>query len=338
MSGRVFAVKSARVILYKKANVMQQRNLGKSGLKVSVVGLGCNNFGGNRINLEASRKVIHKALDLGFTLMDTADVYGNRGESEKILGECLGDRRKDIVLATKCGLPMDEAGTLKGASRRYILAAIDASLKRLRTDWIDLYMIHRPDPLTPIEETLRALDDLVRAGKIRYIGCSTFAAWQVVEAQLTAMHHNLNRFVSCQDEYNLLKRGLENTLQPAMQAYGLGLIPHTPLAAGLLSGKYQRNAPMPAGARMTREKNQADRWLSNTNWEAVDRLTAFCEVRGHSLLELAMSWLASRPLVASIIAGATTPEQVELNARAVNWQLSPDDVATIEATQRSGSR
>ena len=316
---------------------MQQRNLGKSGLKVSVVGLGCNNFGGDRIDLEASRKVIHKALDLGITLIDTADVYGNgnRGECETILGECLGDRRKDIVLATKCGLPMDEAGTLKGASRRYILSAIEASLKRLKTDWIDLYFIHRPDPLTPIEETLRTLDDLVRAGKVRYTGCSAFAAWQVVEAQWTATHHNLNHFVTCQDEYNLLKRGLENTLQPAMQAYGLGLIPHTPLAAGLLSGKYQRNAPMPAGARMTREKRQADRWINNANWEVVDRLTAFCEARGHSLLELAMSWLASRPLVASIIAGATTPEQVELNARAVNWQLTPDDLAAVEkATQR----
>jgi len=309
---------------------MQQRNLGKSGLEVSLVGLGCNNFGGNRIDLAASRKVIHKALDLGITLIDTADTYGNRGESESILGECLGDRRKDIVLATKCGLPMDAAGLLKGASRRYILSAVEASLKRLQTDWIDLYIIHRPDPLTPIEETLRTLDDLVRSGKVRYTGCSTFAAWQVVEAQWTSRHHNLNRFVTCQDQYNVLKRGIESTLQPAMQAYGLGLIPHTPLAAGLLSGKYRRNAPMPAGARMTREKRYVERWITDANWEVLDRLTSFCEARGHSLLELAMSWLASRPLVASIIAGATTPEQVELNARAVDWQLSPADLAAID--------
>ena len=309
---------------------MEQRNLGSSGLKVSVVGLGCNNFGGSRVNLEASRKVIHKALDLGITLIDTADTYGDRGESETILGECLGDRRKDIVLASKCGLPMDAAGTLKGASRRYILSAIDASLKRLKTDWIDLYMIHRPDPLTPIEETLRTLDDLVRAGKVRYTGCSTFAAWQVVEAQWTAKHHNLNHFVTCQDEYNVLRRGLENTLQPAMQAYGLGLIPHSPLAAGMLTGKYQRNAPMPADARMTREKRQADRWINPANWEIVERLNTLCAARGHSLLELAMSWLASRPLVASIIAGATTPGQVELNASAVNWQLSAEDLAQID--------
>ena len=318
---------------------MQHRNVGKSGLGVSVVGLGCNNFGGNRIDLEASRKVIYKALDLGITLIDTADTYGNRGDSEQIIGESLGDRRKDIVLATKCGLPMDEAGTLKGASRRYILSAIDASLKRLKTDWVDLYIIHRPDPLTPIEETLRALDDLVRAGKVRYTGCSGFAAWQVVEAQWTAMHHSLDHFVTCQDAYNLLRREVEKTLEPAMQAYGLGLIPHTPLAAGLLSGKYRRNAPMPAGARMTREKRQADRWMTEGNWDIVERLTALCDARGHSLLELAMSWLASRPLVASIIAGATTPEQVELNARAVDWQLTSDDLSAIDqATQRSGSQ
>jgi aryl-alcohol dehydrogenase-like predicted oxidoreductase len=308
---------------------MQQRNVGKSDLKVSLVGLGCNNFGGDRIGLEASRKVIHKALDVGITLIDTADVYGNRGESEKILGECLGARRKDIVLVTKCGLPMDAAGTLKGASRGYILSAIEASLKRLKTDWIDLYYIHRPDPLTPIEETLRALDDLIKAGKVRYIGCSGFSAAQVTEAQQAAAQHHLNHFITCQDEYNVLKRGFETALQPTMQEYGMGLVPHTPLAAGLLSGKYRRNAPMPAGARITREKRQADRWISDRNWETVERLTAYAEARGHTLLELAMSWLASRPLVASIIAGATTPEQVELNARAVDWHLTANDVAEI---------
>lgn len=314
---------------------MEQRNLGNAGLKVSLVGLGCNNFGGDRIDLEASRKVIHKALDLGITLIDTADTYGNRGESEKIIGECLGSRRKDIVLATKCGLPMDDAGTLRGASRRYILSAVEASLTRLKTDWIDLFIIHRPDPLTPIEETLRTLDDLARAGKVRYTGCSTFAAWQVVEAQWTSRHHNLNHFVSCQDEYNLLRRGLEKELQPVMRAYGLGLIPHTPLAAGLLTGKYRRNAPMPPGARITQEKRQAERWLNNANWEVVERLGALSEARGHSLLELAMSWLASRPQVASIIAGATTPAQLELNARAVNWRLSAEDLAEIDqVTQR----
>ena len=315
---------------------MQQRNLGHCGLQVSLVGLGCNNFGGGRIDREASRKVIHKALDLGITLFDTADTYGNRGESETILGECLGERRKDIVLATKFGLPMDDAGMRKSASRRYILSAIEASLRRLKTDWIDLYIVHRPDPLTPIEETLRALDDLVRSGKVRYIGCSTFAAWQAVEAQWTARHHGLHAFVTCQEQYNLLRREIETTLVPAMQAYGLGLIPHTPLAAGLLTGKYRRDAPLPEGTRLAREKRQADRWLDESNWRSVEHLTAFCEARGRTLLELAMSWLASRPLVASIIAGATTPEQVERNVAAVGWRLTRAELAEVDRLTAPG--
>ena len=182
---------------------MEHRNLGKSGLKVSLVGLGCNSFGSPRLDMEASRKVIHKALDVGITLFDTADSYA-AGDSERFLGECLGDRRKGIALVSKCGMSVD--GTLNGASRRYIMSAVEASLKRLKTDWIDLYMIHRPDPLTPIEETLRTLDDLVRSGKVRYIGCSQFAAWEVVEAQWTARHNNLNHFVACQEGYNLLRR------------------------------------------------------------------------------------------------------------------------------------
>jgi aryl-alcohol dehydrogenase-like predicted oxidoreductase len=191
---------------------MEIRNLGRSGLRVSSIGLGCNNFGG-RIDLEATRKVVYRALDLGITLFDTADVYGERGGSETCLGEVLGDRRKDIVLATKFALPMDDAETLKGASRHYIMRAVEDSLRRLKTDWIDLYQQHRPDPLTPIDETLRALDDLVRQGKVRYIGCSNLPAWQVVEAQWTARHQGLNPFVSCQDEYSLVVR---NVVEPEL--------------------------------------------------------------------------------------------------------------------------
>src|SRR5882757_6255539 len=190
---------------------MQERNLGRSGLRVSVVGLGCNNFGG-RIDLEATRRVVHRALDAGITLFDTADSYGNRGMSETILGETLGDRRKDIVLATKFSQPMDDAQTLKGASRRYIMSAAEASLRRLKTDWIDLYQQHLPDPLTPIEETLRALDDLTRQGKVRYIGCSNMAAWQVTEAVWTSRLHDLNACASAQDEYSLLARDAEREL------------------------------------------------------------------------------------------------------------------------------
>ncbi|MGH9355801.1 MAG: aldo/keto reductase, partial [Terriglobia bacterium] len=213
---------------------MEFRNLGKSGLRVSAVGLGCNNFGG-RLDLEETRKVIHKALDLGITLFDTADVYGNKGASEDFMGQVLGGRRRDIVLATKFGMSMGDAEK-SGASRRYIFSAVESSLRRLRTDWIDLYQLHQPDPRTPIEETLRALDDLIRHGKVRYIGCSNFAAWQVVEAQWAARHFGLNAFVSCQDEYSLLERNLERQLLPAIQAYELGLLPYFPLASGLLTG------------------------------------------------------------------------------------------------------
>src|SRR5262249_34447648 len=242
----------------KWGNAVEIRNLGKSGLQVSLVGLGCNNFGG-RIDLAATRKVVHRALDLGITLFDTADIYGERGRSEEYLGECLGDRRKEIVLATKFGMPMDDAGIRKGASRRYILSGVEASLKRLKTDWIDLYQLHQPDPLTPIEETLRALDDLIRHSKVRYMGWSNLAPGPVVEALWMADRALLNRFVSCQDEYGLVVREPERELIPAIDRFGLGLLPYFPLASGLLTGKYRRNAPMPDGARLTGTKRLAER-------------------------------------------------------------------------------
>src|SRR6201986_1265425 len=213
---------------------MQIRNLGGSGLRVSAVGLGCNNFG-QRIDLETSRKVIHKAIDLGITLFDTADIYAGMGGSETVLGEGLGDRRKDIVLATKYAKPMSTDGTKQGASRRYIMTAVEASLKRLKTDYIDLYQQHDYDPLTPIDETLRALDDLVRQGKVRYIGNSNFPAWRIAEAELTARRMNVSQFVSCQDEYSLVVRGIEKDLLPAAREYTLGLLPFFTLARGLLT-------------------------------------------------------------------------------------------------------
>lgn len=308
---------------------MKLRNLGRSGLQVSLVGLGCNNFGG-RLDLAATREVVHRALDLGITLFDTADIYGERGRSEEYLGESLGERRKDIVLATKFGMAMDDAGIRKGASRRYILSAVEASLRRLKTDWIDVYQLHQPDPLTPIEETLRALDDLIRQGKVRYVGCSNLLAWQVVEALWTAKHAGLDRFVCCQDEYSLLVREPERELIPIMERYGLGLLPYFPLASGLLTGKYQRNAALPAGARLTETKRLAERYLTEANWRIVERLEDFCARRGRTLLELVLSWLAARPTVASVIAGATRPEQVEANVRAVEWSLTPEDVAEID--------
>jgi aryl-alcohol dehydrogenase-like predicted oxidoreductase len=306
---------------------MKLRNLGKSGLRVSLIGLGCNNFG-QRMDLESSKAVIHKALDAGITLFDTADVYGNRGGSETVMGQILGDRRKDIVLASKFGMAMDD-GEKKGASRRYIMAAVEASLKRLRTDWIDLYQIHRPDPLTPIEETLRALDDLVRAGKVRYIGCSNFSAAQVIEAQLTARHLNLNALVSSQDEYSLLNRSLEAENLPVLERYGLGLLPYYPLASGLLSGKYKRDVPI-QGTRLAPGQMFRDKFVTEANWSVVEKLEAFAKARGHTLLELAFSWLAARPCVSSIIAGATKPEQIEANVKAAEWALTPEDLAEID--------
>ncbi|CAH1664555.1 MULTISPECIES: aldo/keto reductase [unclassified Chelatococcus] len=307
---------------------MEFRNLGRSGLRVSVVGLGCNNFGG-RLDVEATRRVVHKAIDAGITLFDTADIYGNRGGSESQLGEVLGPRRKDIVLATKFGMAMDDGDILKGGSRRYIMSAVEASLKRLKTDWIDLYQLHRPDPLTPIEETLRALDDLVRAGKVRYIGCSNLPGWQVVEAYFTARELGINGFASVQDEYSLVERGIERELVPAASRYGFGLLPFFPLASGLLTGKYKRGEAAPAGTRFA-EQRYADRYFNDRNWDVVEGLRGFAEARGHSLLELAFSWLAARPLVASVIAGATKPEQVEANIEAAGWRLTAEDLAEID--------
>lgn len=307
---------------------MKQRNLGKSGLVVSLVGLGCNNFGW-KTDLEGARKVVHKAIDVGITLLDTADFYGGRGGSETMLGQILGDRRKDIVLATKFGMPMDEAETLKGASRRYIIGAVEASLRRLKTDWIDLYQLHQIDSTTPMEETLRALDDLIRHGKVRYIGISNHPAWKVVEAEWISRDLGINPFVSCQDEYSLLVRTPERDLIPAMESYGIGLLPYFPLASGLLSGKY-KPGKMPEGARLTTVDRLADRYLNQANWQIVERLEAFCSQRGHTLLELAFSWLAARPVVASVIAGATKPEQVEQNAKVVDWELTPADLAEID--------
>lgn len=309
---------------------MELRNLGNSGLRVSLVGLGCNNFGG-RIDLEASRKVVHKALDLGVTLLDTADMYGNRGGSETCLGQILGDRRKDVVLATKFGYPMDQAETLKGASRRHIVTAVEASLTRLKTDWIDLYQLHRPDPLTPLEETLRAMDDLVRQGKVRYLGCSNLPAWQVAHAKWHCREARLDSFVSCQDEYSLLVRAVERELIPAMQAYGMGLLPYFPLASGLLTGKYQRGVAPGTDTRFATWTHLAKRYSTDANWDSIARLSKFAAARDHTLLELAFSWLAARPTVSSVIAGATKPEQVEMNVRAAKCALSRDDMTEIDA-------
>jgi aryl-alcohol dehydrogenase-like predicted oxidoreductase len=309
---------------------MQKRKLGNSALDVSIVGLGTNNFG-NRIDAAASRLVIDKALDAGITFIDTADSYGDGGGSEEILGNVLGPRRKNIVLATKFALVIDGSGRRTDASRRYIMQAVEASLRRLKTDWIDLYQLHRPDVRTPIEETLRTLDDLVKAGKVRAVGCSNLSAAQLEEALTVAERNKLASFVTAQDEYSLLERALEKDRLPIMRRHGLGLLPYFPLASGLLTGKYKQNAPLPAGTRLARNPpRHADQFINARNWHIVEALQVFATQRGHTLLELAMSWLMSRPYIPSVIAGATKPEQVEQNIAAVGWTLSAADLAEID--------
>ncbi len=308
---------------------MEIRNLGRSGLRVSAVGLGCNNFGG-RLDLEATRSVIHAAFDAGITLFDTADVYGDKGGSETLMGDVIGAMRHEIVIASKFCMPMDDSETLKGGSRRYIMTAVEASLKRLQTDYLDLYQMHRMDPLTPIEESLRALSDLVTQGKIRYFGCSNFTGWRMVEAQWTAKALGIQGFVSAQDEYSLVKREHEADLIPALREYGLGLLPYFPLASGLLTGKYRRNAPMPEGARLTNTQRLADRYLSDRNWVISEKLADFAEARGHTALELAFSWLLAQAPVSSVIAGATKPAQIAQNVAAGSWKLTADDLAEID--------
>jgi aryl-alcohol dehydrogenase-like predicted oxidoreductase len=304
---------------------MEHKPLGRSGLRVSAVGLGCNNFG-QRCDVAQTRAVVAKALDLGVTLFDTADVYGGGGVSEEYLGKALEGRRADVVVATKFGMPMG-GGWKRGGSRRWIVQAAEDSLRRLGSDWIDLYQIHFPDPATPIEETLRALDDLVRQGKVRYLGCSNFAGWQVVEAAWTAKNESLSPFVSAQNFYNLLERGVEKELVPACNAYGLGVLPYFPLASGLLTGKYRRGEAAPEGTRLAAPRFKGA--LNEKNFDKVEKLAAVAADAGHSLLELAIGWLASQPHVPSVIAGATKPEQVEQNVRAAEWKLTPAELAKV---------
>ncbi len=302
---------------------MRYRQLGNSGLTVSVVGLGCNNFGG-RIDLDASRRVVDRAIDLGVTLFDTADVYGNRGGSEAVLGEVLGGRRDEVVIATKWGHDMGSGEREARGGRRYIRSAVEASLRRLRTDRIDLYQLHSPDPLTPIAETLTALDELVDEGKIRYVGSSNFVPWQVADADWTARTEGLERMVSAQNHYSLLERGAEVELLAACRRFGVGVLPYFPLANGLLTGKYRRGEPMPEGTRLSGREIEAG------TFERIEALEDFARERGHSLLDLAFAGLLAHPEVSSVIAGATRAEQVEANVAAGEWDLPLDELAGLD--------
>jgi aryl-alcohol dehydrogenase-like predicted oxidoreductase len=307
---------------------MKTRRLGKSSIEVSIVGLGCNNFG--VLDIESSRKVVDRAIERGITLFDTADVYGNRGGSEEQLGQILGPRRKAIVLATKFGMAMDDDESKARGSRPYIMEAVEASLKRLRTDWIDLYQLHRPDPKTPMEETLRALDDLVKQGKVRAIGCSNLPAAGIDEAAAVSSRSGVAAFATAQDEYSLLVRGAEKELIPAIGRNGMSLLPYFPLASGLLTGKYERGREPPANTRFGRMARFADRYMNDGNWTIVEALKNFCEARGRTLVELAFSWLLSHDCLASVIAGATRPEQIEANVKAADWVLTPAERAEVD--------
>jgi aryl-alcohol dehydrogenase-like predicted oxidoreductase len=307
---------------------MKDRNVGRSGLRISVVGLGCNSFG-ERIGPDESRAVIHRALDRGITFFDTADVYAE-AQSEGIVGEALKGQRHRVILATKFGLTVQRPRRTAGASRQYIMTAVERSLRQLGTDWIDLYQMHVPDPRTPIEETLRALDDLVRQGKIRYFGCSNMPAWQVVDAAWTATLHHMNGFVSCQAECNLLSRDAERELIPALQASGLGLLPYQPLAAGLLTGKYRSDQPPPADTRLAKSPHLARRYMTPANMSVVAKLNAYAQERGRTLVELAFAWVLARPSVACVMAGATRPDQVDQNAAAITWELTAEELGDIE--------
>jgi aryl-alcohol dehydrogenase-like predicted oxidoreductase len=302
-------------------------------MRVSTVGLGCNNFGWT-IDQETSNTVVAKALDLGLTLFDTADRYGTAaGDSEVFLGKALGARRKDVVLLTKFGVDLLDA-RLRDSSRRYIMSAAEASLRRLNTDWIDCYMIHWPDYGTPMEETLRALDDLVRSGKVRYIACSNLEPWRVADAVWTSRHHGLETFIASQNEYSLLNRSAEKEVIPALEHYELGFIPYFPLASGLLTGKYSGSA-VAHGRLKDNFLRLGDVFLTERNLKIVGTLEAFCRERGHSLLELAISWLAAQRSVSSVICGATQPEQVAQNVAAAGWMLSAEDLAEVDKLSKA---
>jgi aryl-alcohol dehydrogenase-like predicted oxidoreductase len=311
----------------------EYRRLGKSGLSVSVVGLGCNNLGRANTVTESQAgtdAVVHAALDAGVTLFDVADNYGREpGLSETMLGKALAGRREDAVVATKFGMDVRGAnGNDFGArgSRRYIVRAAEASLRRLGTDWIDLYQFHTPDPLTPIEETLAALDDLVTSGKVRYIGHSNRAGWQIAEAEFVARAAGGARFISTQNHYNLLDRRAELEVTPAAEAYGLGVLPYFPLANGLLTGKYSPDTA-PAGSRLSHTRTHM---VHDADWDQLQRFSAFAAARQLSEIQVAFSWLAAQPAVGSVIAGATRPEQILQNAEAVAWVPSPAELDELD--------
>ena len=305
---------------------MQFRNLGKSGLKVSSIGLGTNQFGG-KVDLNATKNIIAAALDIGVNLIDTADVY-QAGRSEEYIGEALKDRRGQALIATKVYFKVGDGPNDQSASRQHILSGVDASLRRLKTDYIDLYQIHRWDAETPIGETMKALDDLVRAGKVRYVGASNFYGWQLTHANAVAELKGWTKFVSIQPHYHLFEREIEKELIPVCDYFGIGILPYFPLAGGFLTGKYKEGQPAPEGSR-GESSEYVQQYMTSENYAKLAALTAFSEERDHTINELAHAWLLAHPMVSSVISGATKVEHVKANAAASEWILSTDDVSKV---------
>lgn len=307
---------------------MEYRNLGNSGVKVSAIGIGCNQFGG-KVDAAGTKTIVQRALEEGINFFDTANVYGKpSGTSEEFLGAALEGERESVVIATKVRFKMGEGPNELGASRYHIMNAVEASLRRLRTDRIDLYQIHAWDESVPIEETMRALDDLVRAGKVRYIGTSQFSAWQLAHSNTLAELMRWEQFVTIQTHYNLLERDAERELLPYCAWANVGILPYFPLAGGLLTGKYTRGEPPPAGSRGEFSPYVKNR-LTEAVFDKLDKLRAFAESRGRTLHDLAFAWLLSKEVIPSVIAGATTPEQVTMNAKTLEWKLSEEEVGEV---------
>ena len=308
---------------------MQYRQLGSTGLRVSTVGLGTNNFG-FRMDEESSLRVAKFAVDQGINFFDTANMYG-RGLSEERIGKALKGIRQNVIIGTKVGLEMGDGTNDRGASRYHIMQQVEDSLRLLQTDYIDLYQIHRPDASTPIEETLRSLDDLVHQGKVRYIGGSNYNGWQTAEAVLRARALGLNEFVTMQPEYNMLNRSIEAELLPFCDKYNIGILPYFPLASGFLTGKYLQGQEAPEGTRLAGNERAKENTLTDKNFSILSKLSKFAEDRGHPMVELAIAWLLAKPAVSSVIAGATKEEQVTANVKASDWDLTESELDELDA-------
>jgi len=305
---------------------MKYRPLGKSGLKVSAIGLGTNQFGG-KVDADTTVNIIHAALDMGINFIDTADVY-QEGHSEEFIGRALEGRRQDVLIATKVYYEVGKGPNDRGASRQHIMEGVEVSLRRLRTDHIDLYQIHAWDDDTPIEETMRALDDLVHSGKVRYIGASNFSAWQLVWANALAKEKSWTKFVSIQPHYHMLERGIEGEMIPACSYFGIGILPYFPLAGGFLTGKYNQGQPAPSGSR-GESSEYVQRYMMPNNYMKLEKLNVFAGEQNHTVNELAHAWLLAQPQISSVISGATSVEQVQTNAIAADWDLVEEDVIEV---------